>query len=216
MRSRACTHTLTLPSSLSSLSSLSWFGITARPRAPRLFVLLTDMAPVCHRGFYVSADAVSQGAGKQACIRRTFFSVVKSYCTPTSQLYVRTRTHRDANIWVDVHPGGPSLSARQDNCGVELDAGVMLGARDSGSIDWRVASWAGFTYTLGVFAFAFAVGTIRVTLVAPRLGTLLAVIIEAPIVLAVSWRVSLCCIRRFNVSRNARARILWEPQPSRF
>jgi hypothetical protein len=85
---------------------------------------------------------------------------------------------------------------------------ILLGARDSGSIDWRAASWAGFAYTLGVFVFAFAVGTIRVTLVAPRLGTLLAVIIEAPIVLAVSWRVSLWCTRRFNVSRDARARIL--------
>jgi hypothetical protein len=83
-----------------------------------------------------------------------------------------------------------------------------LGARKFGSIDWRAASWAGFAYTLGVFVFAFAVGTIRVTLVAPRLGTPLAVIIEAPIVLAVSWRVSLWCTRRFNVSRDARARIL--------
>ncbi len=81
-------------------------------------------------------------------------------------------------------------------------------AQESGSIDLRAAFWAGFAYTLGVFVFAFAVGTIRVTLVAPRLGTLLAVIIEAPIVLAVSWRVSLWCTRRFNVSRNSRARIL--------
>jgi hypothetical protein len=84
----------------------------------------------------------------------------------------------------------------------------LLEARESGSIDWRAGSWAGFAYTLGVFVFAFAVGTIRVTLVAPRLGTLLAVIIEAPIVLAVSWRVSLWCTRRFNVSRDTRARIL--------
>lgn len=80
--------------------------------------------------------------------------------------------------------------------------------RGSGSIDWRAASWAGMAYTAGVFAFAFAVGTIRVTLVAPRLGTLLAVVLEAPIVLAVSWRVSSWCTRRFNVSRDSRARIL--------
>lgn len=84
----------------------------------------------------------------------------------------------------------------------------MLGARNSRSIDWRAASWAGFAYTLGVFVFAFAVGTIRVTLVAPRLGALLAVIIEAPIVLAASWRVSLWCTRRFNVSRDGRTRVL--------
>jgi hypothetical protein len=80
--------------------------------------------------------------------------------------------------------------------------------RESGSIDLRAASWAGFVYTLGVFVFAFGVGMIRVTIVAPRLGALLAVIIEAPIVLAVSWRLSLWCTRRLNVSRDARARIL--------
>ena len=80
--------------------------------------------------------------------------------------------------------------------------------RGSGSINWRAASLAGIAYTVGVFAFAFAVGTIRVTLVAPRLGTLLAVVLEAPIVLAVSWRVSLWCTRGFNVSRESRARVL--------
>lgn len=61
---------------------------------------------------------------------------------------------------------------------------------------------------MAVFVFAFAVGSIRVTLVVPRLGPLLAVIIEAPIVLAVSWVASLWCIRRFNVSFDARARTL--------
>jgi hypothetical protein len=80
--------------------------------------------------------------------------------------------------------------------------------RGSGPIDWRAASWAGIAYTVGVFAFAFAVGTIRVMLVAPRLGTFLAVVLEAPIVLAVSWRISLWCTRRFSVSRDSRARIL--------
>lgn len=80
--------------------------------------------------------------------------------------------------------------------------------RSSGSIDWRAASWAGIAYTGGVFAFAFAVGTIRVTLVAPLLGTLLAVVLEAPIVLAVSWRVSLWCTRRFSVNPDSRSRVL--------
>ncbi len=80
--------------------------------------------------------------------------------------------------------------------------------RGLGSIDWRAASWAGITYTVAVFAFAFAAGAIRVTLVAPRLGTLLAVALEAPIVLAMSWRVSLWCTRRLNVSPDSRARVL--------
>jgi hypothetical protein len=81
-------------------------------------------------------------------------------------------------------------------------------ARGSGSIDSRAAFWAGIAYTVGVFVVAFAVGMIRVTLVVPRLGPLLAVVLEAPIVLAVSWRVSLWCTRRFNVSRHFRVRIL--------
>jgi hypothetical protein len=85
---------------------------------------------------------------------------------------------------------------------------MQLGDRLSGFIDWRAASQAGIAYTLGVFVFALAVGTIRVTLIAPRLGTLLAVVLEAPIVLAVSWRVSLWCNRRFNVNRDPRTRAL--------
>jgi hypothetical protein len=83
-----------------------------------------------------------------------------------------------------------------------------LETRGSLFIDWRAASRAGIAYTLGVFVFAFAAGTFRVMLVAPRLGTLLAVILEAPIVLAVSWQVSLWCTRRFAVSCDPRARVL--------
>jgi hypothetical protein len=84
----------------------------------------------------------------------------------------------------------------------------MLGARGANSNEWRAAFWAGLVYTLGVFVFAFAVGTVRVTMVAPRLGALLAVILEAPFVLAVSWRVSSWCTGRFSVSRDARYRTL--------
>ena len=87
-------------------------------------------------------------------------------------------------------------------------AGMQSETRVPGFGSWRAAPRAGVAYTLGVFVFAFAVGTIRVTLVAPRLGALVAVLLEAPIVLAVSWRVSLWCIRRFDVSRDPRARVL--------
>ncbi len=79
--------------------------------------------------------------------------------------------------------------------------------KDLVSIRWRAAAWAGIAYTLAVFVFAFAVGTIRVTLIVPRLGPLVAVLIEAPIVLAVSWLAALWCTRHFNVSRDAAARI---------
>jgi hypothetical protein len=85
---------------------------------------------------------------------------------------------------------------------------MPLEARDSRFIDWRTASRAGIAYTLVVFVFAFAVGVIRVTLIAPRLGALLAVILEGPIVLAVSWRVSGWCNRHFKVSCDPHARVL--------
>lgn len=75
------------------------------------------------------------------------------------------------------------------------------------SMDWRAAWSAGFAYTMGVFVFAFVAGAIRVMLVAPRLGTLLAVIIEGPIVLAVSWRVSSWCTRRFQVNCDSGTRV---------
>jgi hypothetical protein len=85
---------------------------------------------------------------------------------------------------------------------------MPLEARGARLINWQNATRAGIAYTLGVFVFAFAVGTIRVTLVAPRLGTLLAVILEAPIVLALSWRLSRWCCRRFAVSGDPHARVL--------
>jgi hypothetical protein len=49
------------------------------------------------------------------------------------------------------------------------------------------ATEAGALYAIIVFLIGFILGTIRVLLVAPRLGETTAVIIEAPIMLAVSW-----------------------------
>jgi hypothetical protein len=74
-------------------------------------------------------------------------------------------------------------------------------------IDWRHAGQAGLVYTLCVFVFAFAAGTIRVTLVAPRVGALMAVILEAPLVLAASWVISRWCTAKFKVRREVGARV---------
>ncbi len=49
---------------------------------------------------------------------------------------------------------------------------------------------AAFAYTLPVFAVAFGLGALRVTLVGPMLGALPAVALEVPLVLAVSWVVA--------------------------
>jgi hypothetical protein len=45
----------------------------------------------------------------------------------------------------------------------------------------------GLRYFAGVFAIAFALGTIRTLWLAPAIGALVAVGIEVPIILAVSW-----------------------------
>jgi hypothetical protein len=49
---------------------------------------------------------------------------------------------------------------------------------------------AAIAYVLSVFAAAFGIGAVRVTLVAPRTGPLLAVALEVPLVLALSWVVA--------------------------
>ena len=53
-----------------------------------------------------------------------------------------------------------------------------VSTRRSGKIDWRAAVKAGIAYTASVFVFAFAIGAIRVTVVAPHLGALRAVVLE--------------------------------------
>jgi hypothetical protein len=86
--------------------------------------------------------------------------------------------------------------------------GMLNGKKGLSFVNWRSACWAGIAYMLGTFVFAFLFGAIRVTLIAPRFGDVVAVLLEAPIVLAVSWRLSLWCVRRFNVSRDGRTRAL--------
>lgn len=49
---------------------------------------------------------------------------------------------------------------------------------------------AALAYTLPVFAVAFVLGALRVTLIAPRTGPLVAVALEVPVVLALSWAVA--------------------------
>jgi len=67
---------------------------------------------------------------------------------------------------------------------------------------------AGFAYALVVFAIGCALGTIRILLIAPRFGAAIAVLAEAPFILAASWCVSRKCIAQFRVSARVTARIL--------
>jgi hypothetical protein len=45
----------------------------------------------------------------------------------------------------------------------------------------------GLRYSVGVFAIAFALGTIRTLWLAPAIGAIAAVAMEVPLILAVSW-----------------------------
>ena len=70
---------------------------------------------------------------------------------------------------------------------------------DQSRSDASAAVRAGVAYCVIVFAIGFCLGIVRVLVVVPRLGELAAVTLEAPIMLAASWAVSLSCIRRFRI-----------------
>ena len=58
---------------------------------------------------------------------------------------------------------------------------------------------AGVVYALAAFLVGFALGALRVLLVAPRVGAAIAVGLEAPVMLVVSWYLARWCTRRFEV-----------------
>jgi hypothetical protein len=70
------------------------------------------------------------------------------------------------------------------------------------------ATKAGALYAIVVFSIGFILGTIRVLLLAPRLGETTAVIIEAPIMLVASWFVCRWCVDWLNVRRTVLTRSL--------
>lgn len=67
---------------------------------------------------------------------------------------------------------------------------------------------AGVAYAVTVFAIGFVLGTARVLLLAPRVGSTIAVSIEAPIILTASWYVWSTWMKRFIVGAEIRTRIL--------
>ena len=70
------------------------------------------------------------------------------------------------------------------------------------------ATKAGALYAIIVFLIGFILGTIRVLLVAPRLGETTAVIGEAPMMLGASWFVCRWCVDRLSVTRTVPPRLL--------
>jgi hypothetical protein len=66
---------------------------------------------------------------------------------------------------------------------------------------------AGLAYFLLVFAAGFVLGTLRVTLIIPRIGELAAVCLEVPILLTLAWLICRAIIRRFDVPATLGARL---------
>jgi hypothetical protein len=67
---------------------------------------------------------------------------------------------------------------------------------------------AGFFYFVIVFAIGFVLGAIRVLVLVPRIGELLAVLIELPLMLTASWIVCKSLIARFQVAHEVFDRIV--------
>ena len=66
---------------------------------------------------------------------------------------------------------------------------------------------AAVVYMLAVFVVAFAVGAVRVTLVAPRIGAMAAVALEAPLILLVSWWCAGWSTRHFHIAADPATRM---------
>lgn len=66
---------------------------------------------------------------------------------------------------------------------------------------------AGAAYFAVVFAVGFALGTVRTLFLAPRLGELLAVVIELPLMLGASWLACGWAVRRWRIAPTAGPRL---------
>lgn len=66
---------------------------------------------------------------------------------------------------------------------------------------------AGVAYFALIFTVGFALGTVRVLVLAPRVGPLWAVIAEAPVILIASWIVCGWILRRFAVPPESSSRL---------
>jgi hypothetical protein len=71
----------------------------------------------------------------------------------------------------------------------------------------RSALLAGFAYFALAFAAGFALGTVRLFVLVPRLGETPAVALELPVMLAVCWWLAGVVPRRLGVPRALRTRV---------
>ena len=70
---------------------------------------------------------------------------------------------------------------------------------------------AGVAYAVTVFTIGFVLGTVRVLLLVPRVGSTIAVSVESPIILIASWYVSRIWMTRLAVGVEIRRAFSWVP-----
>ena len=102
----------------------------------------------------------------------------------------------------------PKTISPADPCNKVAICLITTGTVHDGSSPGFQAINAGALYAITVFSIGFILGTIRVLLLAPRLGETTAVIIEAPIMLAASWFICRWCVDRLDVRRTVPVRSL--------
>lgn len=66
---------------------------------------------------------------------------------------------------------------------------------------------AGATYFIAVFFVAFVIGIIRVLVLVPKIGEVIAVSLEAPVVLSVSWFAARWAAGRFRLTHTISSRL---------
>ena len=86
-----------------------------------------------------------------------------------------------------------------------MDETIKRAINESGSMSAIIGS--GVVYFGIVFLVGFVLGAVRTFVIAPRLGATPAVLLEAPIILAVSWFVAIWCVGRFMVPAAPLARL---------
>jgi hypothetical protein len=105
-------------------------------------------------------------------------------------------------------PSGAHLAALPNKMAMAQATAQQIDARWAFVGMMFRATKAGALYAILVFLIGFILGTIRVLLVAPHVGETIAVIIEAPIILAASWLLCGWCVDRLDVTATVPTRSL--------
>lgn len=84
----------------------------------------------------------------------------------------------------------------------------MTGAAPDSTADMMAALKAGLSYFGVAFALGFLLGAIRTLLIVPLTGELAAVALELPLMLAASWIACGWALRRHDVARDTKPRLI--------